>query len=97
MFNPIVYCCLCRQIQHSESSAGFCRSSHTRDQEPPPSQERLRENAADERWWDNGRRDTEKEPSPVSPDMSRTRERERSVSVERDQRSSSEERESGEI
>lgn len=73
------------------------RSSHTRDQEQPLSQERWRENAADERWWDNGRRDMETEPSPVSPDMSRMKERERSVSLERDQHSSSEERESGEI
>lgn len=69
------------------------RSSHTRDGEQ--SQERLRESGPEERWRDNGRRDIEKETSPSTPDMSR--ERERSVSLERDQRSSSEERESGEI
>uniref|UniRef100_A0A8C1NJM7 Zgc:158803 n=1 Tax=Cyprinus carpio TaxID=7962 RepID=A0A8C1NJM7_CYPCA len=87
-----------RSRSHSHRSKRK-RSSHTRDPDPEPnlSQERWRENAADERWWDNGRRDMERESSPVSPDMSRMKERERSVSLERDQRSSSEERESGEI
>uniref|UniRef100_A0A671KAM7 Putative RNA-binding protein Luc7-like 1 n=1 Tax=Sinocyclocheilus anshuiensis TaxID=1608454 RepID=A0A671KAM7_9TELE len=85
-----------RSRSHSHRSKRK-RSSHTRDQEQPLSRERWQENAADERWWDNGRRDMEREGSPVSPDMSRMRERERSVSLERDQRSSSEERESGEI
>lgn len=79
------------------SDLDFSRSSHTRDPEQPLPQERWRENPADERWRDNGRRDPERERSPASPDISQTGERERSVSLERDQRSSSEERESGEI
>ncbi|XP_041840264.1 LUC7 domain-containing protein [Melanotaenia boesemani] len=74
------------------------RSSHTRDREGSPSQDRWREGAGegwrDERaeygHWEGRERST-------SPDMAKGRERERSLSFERDRRSSSEERESGEI
>ncbi|XP_056593281.1 LUC7 domain-containing protein isoform X1 [Triplophysa dalaica] len=85
-----------RSRSHSHrSKRKRCPSSHTRDQEQSQSQERGRESGPEEKYRDNGRRDIEKERSPSTPDM--TQERERSVSLERDQRSSSEERESGEI
>uniref|UniRef100_A0A3B3VQT3 Zgc:158803 n=1 Tax=Poecilia latipinna TaxID=48699 RepID=A0A3B3VQT3_9TELE len=74
------------------------RSSHTRDREPSPSQERWRERAAE--GWRNDRAegaDLEDRERSASPNVARGRERERSVSFERDRRSSSEERESGEI
>ncbi|XP_051982803.1 putative RNA-binding protein Luc7-like 2 [Xyrauchen texanus] len=85
-----------RSRSHSHRSKRK-RSSHTRDPEPALPQERWRENAPEERWRDNGRREMQREMSPSTPDMTRMRERERSVSLEREQRSSSEERESGEI
>ncbi|KAM8879483.1 putative RNA-binding protein Luc7-like 1 [Spinachia spinachia] len=75
------------------------RSSHTREREPSPSQEMSRQGAAGEGWredrpeyveWEGGEK-------PPSVDTARPRERERSLSYERDRRSSSEERESGEI
>lgn len=66
------------------------RSSHTREREPSPSQEKFREDRADHRDWEN------RETSP-STDKARGRDRERSLSYERDRRSSSDERESGEI
>lgn len=78
------------------------RSSHTRERERSPSQERWREYGGEDRWREDSRRDMEREPgererSISSPEMGRLRGRERSVSVERENRSSSEERESGEI
>lgn len=66
------------------------RSSHTREREHSPSQEKWREDKADHRDWE----DREKSPSM---DQARGRDRERSLSYERDRRSSSDERESGEI
>uniref|UniRef100_A0A8C7ZMZ6 RNA-binding protein Luc7-like 2 n=1 Tax=Oryzias sinensis TaxID=183150 RepID=A0A8C7ZMZ6_9TELE len=73
-------------------------SSHTRDKEPSPTQERSRDGAA-EGWRENKveHADWEERGRSTSPDMTRDRERERSLSLERDRRSSSEERESGEI
>ncbi|MCJ8748206.1 hypothetical protein PDJAM_G00162060 [Pangasius djambal] len=78
------------------------RSSHTRERERSLSQERWREYGGEDRWREDSRRDVEREPgererSISSPEMGRLRGRERSVSVERENRSSSEERESGEI
>ncbi|KAM9314597.1 putative RNA-binding protein Luc7-like 1 [Pholidichthys leucotaenia] len=74
------------------------RSSHPRDRECSPSQEKWRE-GAEEQWHDNRveYRDYEDRERSTSPDMARDREREGSLSYERDRGSSSEERESGEI
>lgn len=66
------------------------RSSHTRERQRSPSQEKWREDRADHRDWEN------REKSP-SMDKGRGRDRERSLSYERDRPSSSDERESGEI
>ncbi|XP_069023684.1 putative RNA-binding protein Luc7-like 1 [Embiotoca jacksoni] len=74
------------------------RSSHTRDKEGSPSQEKWREGAGE--GWRNDKAefaDWEDRQRSASPDMTRGRERERSLSFERERRSSSEERESGEI
>lgn len=76
------------------------RSSHTRDKEPSPSQERCGDGAAVGEGWREERaacRDWEDREKFPSTDTARGRERERSLSFERDRRSSSEERESGEI
>ncbi|TDH16073.1 hypothetical protein EPR50_G00016190 [Perca flavescens] len=76
------------------------RSSHTRDKEPSPSQERCGDGAAVGEGWREERapcRDWEDREKLPSTDTARSRERERSLSFERDRRSSSEERESGEI
>lgn len=64
------------------------RSSHTREKECSPSQEKWREDRADHRDW---------EDRETSPSADTARDRERSLSYERDRRSSSDERESGEI
>lgn len=69
------------------------RSSHTRERERSPSQEKWREDRADHRDWED-RENREKSPSL---DKGRARDRERSLSFERDRPSSSDERESGEI
>ncbi|XP_008413293.1 putative RNA-binding protein Luc7-like 1 [Poecilia reticulata] len=84
--------------RHKKKRSSRDRSSHTRDREPSPSQERWRERAAE--GWRNDRAegaDLEDRERSASPNVARGRERERSVSFERDRRSSSEERESGEI
>uniref|UniRef100_I3KNL9 Zgc:158803 n=1 Tax=Oreochromis niloticus TaxID=8128 RepID=I3KNL9_ORENI len=85
-------------ISHLVQQSSKDRSSHTRDRERSVSQERWREGAGD--GWRGDRadyRDWEDRERSTSPDMAREKERERSVSCERDRRSSSEERESGEI
>ncbi|XP_061883276.1 LUC7 domain-containing protein isoform X1 [Entelurus aequoreus] len=76
------------------------RSSTTRDLEPsqPQPQERSQEGAAEE--WPDRRaenRDWEDRERSTSPEMAKQGDWERSVSLERDRHSSSEERESGEI
>lgn len=74
------------------------RSSHTHEREHSLSQERWREGAGE--GWREDRveyADWEDKERSTSPDMARGRDRERSLSYERDRRSSSEERESGEI
>ncbi|XP_014847465.1 PREDICTED: putative RNA-binding protein Luc7-like 1 [Poecilia mexicana] len=84
--------------RHKKKRSSRDRSSHTRDREPSPSQERWRERAAE--GWRNDRAegpDLEDRERSASPNVARGRERERSVSFERDRHSSSEERESGEI
>ncbi|XP_017285913.1 LUC7 domain-containing protein [Kryptolebias marmoratus] len=84
--------------RHKKKRSSRDRSSHTRDKEPSPPQERWKERAA-EGWRDNKAEcgDWEDKERSVSPDVAPSRERERSLSYERDRRSSSEERESGEI
>ncbi|XP_005797567.1 putative RNA-binding protein Luc7-like 1 [Xiphophorus maculatus] len=84
--------------RHKKKRSSRDRSSHTRDREPSPSQERWRERAAE--GWRNDRvegADLEDRERSASPNVARGKERERSMSFERDRRSSSEERESGEI
>uniref|UniRef100_A0A3B3ZSD9 Uncharacterized protein n=1 Tax=Periophthalmus magnuspinnatus TaxID=409849 RepID=A0A3B3ZSD9_9GOBI len=66
------------------------RSSHTRERERSVSQEKWKEGAAEYGEWNSAERTS-------SPHTSRTQDRERSASNEPDRRSSSEERESGEI
>uniref|UniRef100_A0A1A8CMV7 LUC7-like 2 n=1 Tax=Nothobranchius kadleci TaxID=1051664 RepID=A0A1A8CMV7_NOTKA len=84
--------------RHKKKRSSRDGSSHTRDRERSLSQERPRERP--EEGWRNDRvecGDWEDRERSVSPDMPRSKERERSLSLERDRRSSSEERESGEI
>lgn len=80
----------CRSFRRSSRE----RSSHTRERDCSLTQEKcgkeLRDDKAEYRDWED------RESSP-SMDKARGRERERSLSYERDRRSSSEERESGEI
>uniref|UniRef100_A0A3B1KIG5 Zgc:158803 n=1 Tax=Astyanax mexicanus TaxID=7994 RepID=A0A3B1KIG5_ASTMX len=90
-------------IKHHKtiSQPQFCTENHKRERSP--SQERPREFPSEERWRDEGRRDVERElgererSPPSSPEAGRLKGRDRSVSLERENRSSSEERESGEI
>uniref|UniRef100_A0A3B1JQJ7 Zgc:158803 n=1 Tax=Astyanax mexicanus TaxID=7994 RepID=A0A3B1JQJ7_ASTMX len=92
-----------RHRSRSHSHRRKKKSSHTRERERSPSQERPREFPSEERWRDEGRRDVERElgererSPPSSPEAGRLKGRDRSVSLERENRSSSEERESGEI
>lgn len=82
--------------RHKKKRSSRDRSSHARDREP--SQERWRERPGE--GWRNDRAegaDVEDRERSASPDVAGGRERERSVSYERDRGSSSEERESGEI
>ncbi|KAG7460504.1 RNA-binding protein Luc7-like 1 [Solea senegalensis] len=84
--------------RHKRKRSSRDRSSHTQEREHSESQERCREGAGeglrDDKaeygdWEDRGR--------STFPDTARGKERERSLSFERDRQSSSEERESGEI
>ncbi|XP_038131305.1 LUC7 domain-containing protein isoform X1 [Cyprinodon tularosa] len=83
--------------RHKKKRSSRDRSSHPGDRETSPSQERWRERAGE--GWRSDRveaaADWEDRERSASPDVSRGRER--SLSYERDRRSSSEERESGEI
>ncbi|MEQ2276885.1 hypothetical protein XENORESO_013896 [Xenotaenia resolanae] len=84
--------------RHKKKRSSRDRSSHTRDQEPSPSQQSWRERPGE--GWRNDRAegaDLEDRERSASPDVAKGRERERSLSYERERRSSSEERESGEI
>ncbi|KAF3687572.1 putative RNA-binding protein Luc7-like 2 [Channa argus] len=84
--------------RHKRKRSSRDRSSHTRETERSLSQEKWREGAV-EGWRDDRAEyaDWEEKERSTSPDTVRGRERERSLSCERDRRSSSEERESGEI
>ncbi|XP_037553784.1 LUC7 domain-containing protein [Nematolebias whitei] len=84
--------------RHKKKRSPRDGSSHAHDKERSPSQEGLKERAG-EGWRDNKAEcgDWEDKERSVSPDVTGSRERERSLSYERDRRSSSEERESGEI
>ncbi|CAG5938349.1 putative RNA-binding protein Luc7-like 1 [Menidia menidia] len=86
--------------RHKKKRSSRDRSTHTREREGSPSQERWREGAAAGEGWREDRAnhgEWEDKERSMSPDTARGRERERSLSFERDRRSSSEERESGEI
>ncbi|XP_061685133.1 LUC7 domain-containing protein [Syngnathoides biaculeatus] len=80
--------------RHKRKRSSRERSSHSRDAEPSLPQERSheewRDNRAEYKDWEDRERST-------SPDTAGARQRERSLSLERDRHSSSEERESGEI
>nr|XP_057902526.1 LUC7 domain-containing protein [Doryrhamphus excisus] len=84
--------------RHKRKRSSRDRSSHTRDVEPSLAQERSREGTTEE-WCDKRAeyRDWEDRERSTSPDMARQGDWERSLSLERDRQSSSEERESGEI
>ncbi|KAM6939948.1 putative RNA-binding protein Luc7-like 1 [Xenentodon cancila] len=84
--------------RHKRKRSPRDRSSHNRDKERSPSQEKWREGAGDGCRNDGGEHGAwEDKERSTSPDRTRSRDRERSLSYERDRRSSSEERESGEI
>ncbi|XP_047222940.1 LUC7 domain-containing protein [Girardinichthys multiradiatus] len=84
--------------RHKKKRSSRDRSSHTRDQEPSPSQQSWRERPGEGCRNDRAEgADLEDRERSASPDVAKGRERERSLSYERERRSSSEERESGEI
>ncbi|XP_054635856.1 LUC7 domain-containing protein [Dunckerocampus dactyliophorus] len=84
--------------RHKRKRSSRDRSSHTRDVESSLAQERRQEGTPEE-WCEKRAeyRDWEDRERSTSPDMARQGQWERSLSLERERHSSSEERESGEI